>query len=102
MTSDFPRSPKFLKGALVSFPSHFLGPVPNVIVFQYNPDKLSRTLAHRPQAGSQDRGRGPAGRAAGTGSAGGDDPPKSTKRDEDARLKCTNPTVLADDVQSQV
>jgi hypothetical protein len=36
-----------LKGALVSFPSHFLGPVPNVIVFQYNPDNLSRSLAHR-------------------------------------------------------
>lgn len=47
MPSDFPRSPKFLKGALVSFPSQFLGPVPNVIVFQYNPEKLSRTLAER-------------------------------------------------------
>jgi len=47
MPSDFPRSPKFLKGALVAYESQFLGPVPNIIVFQYNPEQLSRTLAHR-------------------------------------------------------
>lgn len=47
MPSDFPRSPKFLKGALVAYQSQFLGPIPNVIVFQYNPERLSRTLAHR-------------------------------------------------------
>jgi len=45
--SDLPRSPKLLKGALVEYQSQFLGPIPNVIVFQYNPDQLSRTLAHR-------------------------------------------------------
>ena len=47
MASDFPRSPQFLKGALVAFTSQFLGPIPNIIVFQYNPEKLSRTLTHR-------------------------------------------------------
>jgi hypothetical protein len=47
MPSDFPRSPKFLKGALVAYESQFLGPIPNVIVFQYNPEQLSRTLAYR-------------------------------------------------------
>jgi hypothetical protein len=47
MPSDFPRSPRFLKGALVAYETPFLGPVPNVIVFQYNPDQLSRSLAHR-------------------------------------------------------
>jgi len=47
MASDFPRSPKFLKGALVAFESQFLGPIPNIIVFQYNPEQLNRTLAHR-------------------------------------------------------
>jgi hypothetical protein len=47
MASDFPRSPKFLKGALVAYTSQFLGPIPNVIVFQYNPEQLSRTLAYR-------------------------------------------------------
>jgi hypothetical protein len=47
MPSDFPRSPKFLKGALVAYESQFLGPVPNLIIFQYNPDQLRRTLAQR-------------------------------------------------------
>jgi hypothetical protein len=47
MPSDFPLSPRLLKGALVAYESQFLGPIPNVIVFQYNPDQLSRTLAHR-------------------------------------------------------
>src|SRR5215217_2145941 len=47
MPSDFPRSPKLLKGALVAYESEFLGPVPNVIAFQYNPDQLVRTLADR-------------------------------------------------------
>lgn len=47
MPSDFPRSPKFLKGALVAYESQFLGPIPNVIVFQYNPESLSRSLSQR-------------------------------------------------------
>ena len=47
MPSDFPRSPKFMKGALVEYKSQFLGPIPNIIVFQYNPDQLSRTLSNR-------------------------------------------------------
>ncbi len=47
MPSDFPRSPKFLKGALVAYESQFLGALPNLIVFQYNPEKLSRSLALR-------------------------------------------------------
>lgn len=47
MPSDFPRSPKLLKGALVAYESQFLGAVPNIIVFQYNPLQLSRTLAAR-------------------------------------------------------
>lgn len=50
MPSDFPRSPKFLKGALVAYASQFLGPLPNVIVFQYNPAQLSRSLAQRASA----------------------------------------------------
>jgi hypothetical protein len=47
MPSDFPGSPKVLKGALVAYESQFLGPVPNVIIFRLNPNQLSRTLAHR-------------------------------------------------------
>lgn len=41
MPSDFPRSPKLLKGALVVFET--IAPVPtNLIVFQYNPDGVTR------------------------------------------------------------
>ncbi len=47
MPSDFPRRPKLLKGALVAYEPDFLGAVPNVIVFQYNPVELRRTLGQR-------------------------------------------------------
>jgi hypothetical protein len=33
-----------LKGALVEYASDFLGPLPNVVVFQFNPETVSRTL----------------------------------------------------------
>ena len=33
-----------MKGALVEFSERFLGPIPNIIIFQYNPESLSRTL----------------------------------------------------------
>jgi hypothetical protein len=33
-----------LKGALVELSEPFLGPVPNIIVFQYNPETMSRDL----------------------------------------------------------
>src|SRR5262245_54544575 len=38
------RSPKFEKGALVQLVEGLVGVVPNVIPFQYNPEKLSHTL----------------------------------------------------------
>lgn len=38
------RSPKLLKGAFVQLVEEIVGVVPNVIVFQYNPEKLSREL----------------------------------------------------------
>lgn len=38
------RSPKFEKGALVQLVKGLTGVVPNVIPFQYNPEKLSHTL----------------------------------------------------------
>lgn len=47
MPSEFPRSPKLLKGALVVFSSQKPGPPPTVIAFQYNPEQLSRSLADR-------------------------------------------------------
>jgi len=47
MPSEFPRSPRLLKGALVVFDSQKPGPPPRVIVFQYNAEQLSRSLASR-------------------------------------------------------
>jgi hypothetical protein len=47
--TTFPRSPRLLKGALVSF--DLPNPQPAVIIFQYNPDTLSRTL--EAQTGSE-------------------------------------------------
>jgi len=43
MPSDFPGSPRLLKGALVVFEA--FRPVPtNIIAFQYNPDQVTRQL----------------------------------------------------------
>lgn len=44
MPSEFPRSPRLLKGALIQFSAPMLIPIPNIIVFQYNPESLSRTI----------------------------------------------------------
>lgn len=42
--TTYPRSPKVLKGALIELTEPFLGPVPNIIPFQFNPDSMTRTL----------------------------------------------------------
>lgn len=42
MTTTFPKAPKLLKGALIGV--GVFNPVASVIVFQYNPETLSRTL----------------------------------------------------------
>jgi hypothetical protein len=47
MASDSPRSPKLLKGGLVVYPSQSPGPPSQVILFQYNPEQMSRSLAMR-------------------------------------------------------
>lgn len=43
-----------LKGALIEYGSDFLGPLPNVILFQFNPEKLTRTIQipQRPASGA--------------------------------------------------
>jgi hypothetical protein len=43
--TTFPGSPRVLKGAIVSIDP--ITPIPNVIIFQYNPDSLTRTLKAR-------------------------------------------------------
>jgi hypothetical protein len=51
-----------LKGALIEYGSDFLGPLPNVVVFQFNPEKVTRTIEvpERP-AGSGSRETSQAG-----------------------------------------
>lgn len=44
MSTGYSRSPKLLKGALIEFSERFIGPIPNVIVFQYNPETMTRAL----------------------------------------------------------
>lgn len=39
-----PASPFLLKGALIYFGAPMLIPVPNIIIFQYNPETMTRTL----------------------------------------------------------
>ena len=51
--TTFPNSPRVLKGALVGFEP--AAPVPKVIVFQYNPDTLTRTLKPRSAGGESAR-----------------------------------------------
>jgi len=38
-----------LKGALIEYGSDFLGPLPNVILFQFNPETLTRNIQIPPR-----------------------------------------------------
>lgn len=51
--TTFPRSPRLLKGAIVSL--DLPNPVPKVVVFQYNPVTLSRTLQAQVSGGEGER-----------------------------------------------
>lgn len=44
MPTGYTRSPKLQKGALIRLSEEFLWPIPNIIVFQYNPETLTRSL----------------------------------------------------------
>ena len=65
MASEFTRTPRILKGALVAYQLPDL--IPAVIVFQYNPEQLTRSLTPRAASGG---GRGDANRT--------DGPPEET------------------------
>lgn len=41
--------PYLLRGALIEYGSDFLGPLPNVVIFQFNPETLTRTLQIPPR-----------------------------------------------------
>ena len=40
---------KMLRGALIEYGSDFLGPIPNVVIFQFNPETLTRTIQVPPR-----------------------------------------------------
>jgi len=44
MNSGYSQTPKLLKGALIYFGAPLLIPIPNIIIFQYNPESMTRTL----------------------------------------------------------
>lgn len=76
--STFPRSPKLLKGALIEFSERFIGPVPNVIVFQYNPETMTRTLeVWNPAGGGATTGNEAVGSADISQTAQPHDPPET-------------------------
>ena len=52
--STFPGSPRLLKGALVGV--DLFNPLASVVVFQYNPDTMTRRLEPRAASGDGDRG----------------------------------------------
>lgn len=60
MPSDFPRSPKIRKGGLAAYRLPSI--LPTLIVFQYNPDEVSRSIRAR---GAQGGGRGESQRLGG-------------------------------------
>lgn len=41
--------PYLLKGALIEYVSDFLGPLPNVVIFQFNPESLTRNIQVPPR-----------------------------------------------------
>lgn len=54
--------PFLLRGALIEYSGDFLGPIPNVIVFQFNPESLARTIQIPPRpTGSSSRETSQAG-----------------------------------------
>jgi hypothetical protein len=86
--STFPGSPRLLKGAILGLDP--INPLASVIIFQYNPDTLTRTL--RPKAAAADGDRSEALRLKG--------PPEETIKvdveiDATDQLETGNPMALA-------
>lgn len=46
-----------VRGALIEYSGQFLGPVPNIVVFQFNPEQLSRTIQMAAAGGARDSNR---------------------------------------------
>jgi hypothetical protein len=56
MSNGYSRGPKLLKGALIQFSAPLLIPIPNLIIFQYNPETLSRYLTPWTPPAKDDKG----------------------------------------------
>ena len=44
MANGYTQSPMLFKGAIIQFSAPLLVPVPNIIIFQYNPESITRTI----------------------------------------------------------
>jgi hypothetical protein len=91
--TTFPGSPRLLKGAIVTI--NLPNPVPNVIVFQYNPDSLTRRLESRSASSGTNSDRSEALRI--------DKPPSeqitlSVEVDATDQLETANPVAVASGV----
>jgi hypothetical protein len=76
--TGYSRSPKLLKGALVEFSERFIGPIPNVIIFQYNPETMTRALeVWNAGGGPSASGNGSSGSYDASQTAQPDDPPET-------------------------
>ena len=52
--SSFPGSPRLIKGAIVGIDP--FNPVASVVVFQYNPDTVTRTVTAQASGDNPDKG----------------------------------------------
>ena len=52
MANGYTQSPMLLKGAIIQFSAPLLVPVPNIIVFQYNPETMTRTISPWKRSGN--------------------------------------------------
>ncbi len=107
MSDGYTRSPKTIKGALIEFSRRFIGPMPNVIVFQYNPEKMTRTLAgyFSPAEGTEG-GPSQDGVGAAPANAQPDDPTESfslvLELDATDALEKNNPVALLSGVADRL
>src|SRR5881398_1843990 len=51
--SSFPGSPKLMKGAIIGLDP--FNPLASIVIFQYNPESLRRTLTAQTTGGEMDR-----------------------------------------------
>jgi hypothetical protein len=50
--------PYLLRGALIEYGTDFLGPIPNVVIFQFNPESLTRKITIPPRPTNTKDGKG--------------------------------------------